>query len=1243
MCVYRIREVQILLGIIKMSYTSESANIPVGSRPQSTVNFGLSREQLLESLRSSNPLRRNISYTAEQLFFLEYVLKYGLNAAHVRIYNETMEGIADFYTRAILEKKIIRRQQVGHVRVWVKYTENGKTEYSPVSKHWPHEFLKNRSISQSLVFLHHISKSDFEEIVTVPFMFGCKWCIIAGKTPSELHAAGENAICYTGYVMLNGTAYHAVTQEKIAHNLITTVYSDERRAYTTSLKTQDERNNSVEYLLYKGQRTRSTKNREDENTYFLHSGCFQHIFEATHIFKQIYLLLKRLTEAEPVLTRVGSYDKFMEDTISIVAGVHLKHFVLYDWAEESEHPIEPFGNPTKLEDALDNLYKPGIEKKNGRKETYMQLNGDLVLLSDYPEMVVRSIFPSIAYNASGSYEKRMQSKFDMYQGKAMLLMRMLIANVLTEQGVQQATDRNNVGNKAYLSAPELFRRDLTRDQGAILQYQGSGNEYRPRMSIARGDSSVFEALEFSNPFITFSSITIMSVPRCAHSTDPDIRSAGPSHAGYVCPYDTPSNAMVGLTTHTAMSTSFSVPKNVSIVQRLIDKILNHRGIIDRFPTRSSTGLKLLSVNSVPYALIDYETFIEIKKRFKRDYLFMDMAVIEDAYVIHREVKRVETASYNILADSARIYRPLYDVEELVRRNLLSDEAINDYLANKTLEDTIADGVITMVFPSELEFKRIAMTRSQVVEHINVLRGRRELANTLAAATAAEFAYCEIDPLALFGMTASCSPMINHSPGNRGMHEPAMAKSAITSVSTNIENLSEPSSKILLSGQSAPVTTRTNEVYSRYLANGVCAIMAIAIDDSNPEDAYEASRPFAESVTTERNITFEFTLEEGETAGIPEGNDYRMERYHNIDKNTGLPKIGEYRGVGDAIFAKYRRETVSESIARAQRIADAKAVIQHTQSPELNIYNDEVEQQIENKTIFIDVGKNGHVQKIKKTVVGTTRVYRITLSTVRNIEVGDKLASRSSQKGVLGRIRSVDEMPRIVGGKRDGLVLDLIFSPMSLTSRSTPGLVHELLLGNYAVATGEQVDASAFSMSLERLAEYNKKLEDMGYKPWGIEIIENPVTKQKFKAMVGVPFIRVLKHTAWEKQKACGRLNLVSMDKIQRAPSGGGPTGAIRGGYMDWDTFAAHSAPHMISAMFRDQSDRVLIELCSSCGHICDRCNRDPETVRDVRAATHCTKCDQQTIVTTKMPWCLVHIYFQFLSVGVKLSLFPGSE
>ena len=165
-----------------------------------------------------------------------------------------------------------------------------------------------------------------------------------------------------------------------------------------------------------------------------------------------------------------------------------------------------------------------------------------------------------------------------------------------------------------------------------------------------------------------------------------------------------------------------------------------------------------------------------------------------------------------------------------------------------------------------------------------------------------------------------------------------------------------------------------------------------------------------------------------------------------------------------------------------------------------------------------------------------------MSSFRPLEQGDKLAFRYSQKGVIGEIADYEQkdattentedimppidvlerthLPFVCEGRNKGLVPDIIFSPMSLTLRSTPGLIMELQMGNYAVTFGETVDATAFSMNLMRMREINRRLQEAGFPADCFETFQDPQTGKRFKAYIGVCYIRVLEHTFADKLKAC---------------------------------------------------------------------------------------------------------------------------
>jgi DNA-directed RNA polymerase beta subunit len=1272
---------------------------------------GFNREEMRQSLLSQNPLRENIPYSEEALFFLEIVEKYGLNNGNVRIYNETMESIAQFFEKAIKNKKMKGFDPNGiGVEIHVKYIADGKPEYSLVSNHMPHEFLKNKSISQTLVFRYRISSTDIVDIIPTPFMVGCKWCKTHGMTPIELHKHGENAVNYRGYFIIDGTPRYFLAHEKIAHNVINVVPGKTEGTFITTLKIKDELNNSVENILSKGGESSSGAAKAgDEDIYYLKTACLNAPIEANKIFKQIFIFISKLENHNIY----SSYNDFINHLIHIISGANLRHYVIYN-AEAGE------GTEIKIPDNMD--YVVALEKlyKNkDRMEIYRSIYPHLNDRPHYAEMVISSIFPSIGsehflrtqtqetgntrnanhrrygkrdeqYEAEKKRRENEEMKYEILFSKALLLMRMIVLNILTEHGVHKPTNRNHVGNKAYMTAPEIMRRDLTRDQGQGLDsYKGN---YRPKASVAKGESDVFEVLEFTNHFNVISSETSLSIPRCSHSKDPEIRGVNAYHTGNVCPSESPSNDQVGLSTKQALTACFSVEKSVNMVKNVVARLISHI----RFPL-DTQGKKMFSINSVPYAMITHQEFEKIRNTFKRDYRLMDVAIIEESYKVYDYDTRKACryiSSYNLICDGGRIYRPLFNVDILRQKGLVNDIAISTYLKGKSFEDVLKDGVIEMCFPSEMEFYKIADTRKKLIPRdipaffpypeavlsmppflLDFLLARDKAKNeeipatsspisavspegalsTLRAMSSAvppnvvqnrgvlmpageasrrgiiegviDYKFCEIDPVAVYGYVCSCATMINHIPGNRAMHEPAMAKSAITPITTNANYYTDSSAKILHSTTAAAVTTKTNELSSRYVNNGISSILAINVTETNIEDAYTVNERWADRILNERIITIEISISEDEKMGIAPGTVYRRDRYHHIDEITGLPEIGVLRNVGDVILAKYKKEKPT-SVDRNNSGAGEDG---------------EMEECYRNESIQIETGKDGYVHDIKEMTIEKTRVYRIVIVSYRTVDKGNKLATRYSQKGVVGGVIKHRNIPFVHSGKSKGLRPDLIYSPLSLTSRATPALIIELLLGTYAVVTGKQVDATPFTITLERVVQYNKELVDLGYAPWGMEEYTNPLTGNRFQMMTGIAYVRALKHTAFEKQKAAGLVNFSSVDKLTGQPSKGGPTGPVKAGYMDAFTQAAHSIPHFMNAVFSTQSDRIFAEFCSNCGHLCDRCNRDPSSVRDVQASRYCTKCNQPSIITTSIPKAMIIYHHQLIAMGIKMSMFPKEE
>jgi DNA-directed RNA polymerase beta subunit len=466
-----------------------------------------------------------------------------------------------------------------------------------------------------------------------------------------------------------------------------------------------------------------------------------------------------------------------------------------------------------------------------------------------------------------------------------------------------------------------------------------------------------------------------------------------------------------------------------------------------------------------------------------------------------------------------------------------------------------------------------------------------------------YTFCEINPISLYGIPLSCAPMVNHNPGGRSIHEANMSMTSQTAGSTNMNSLSEASSKVLLTTEKACVSTIHNEYWTRHYGNGINALMLVRLTETNIEDAMSVGDNFAKTVITKRSNTIEVEVPQGVKLGIPPVEGINRHKYHAIHSESHLPIIDAEVKPGDCIFAMYKISETKEP----------------TDDPE-----------IANLSIFIEKGKEGFISKFKAFQLGKNIVYRITVSFYMVLVPGDKIATRYSQKGVIGAIIPSNKLPFVISGKNKGLRPDIIFSPLSLTSRSTPGLIHELHLGNYAITFGETVNASAFTVNINRLDQISEKLREAGFPTDMYETFYDPISKETFKAYMGFCYVRILSHTSYEKEKACSQI-VGSINKLTRQPARGGPTGALQEGNMELCAYASHSSPDLINAFYSQQSDKINVVLCGDCGFLND--GASDETIK-------CLRCSSMNLHQTETVYSTVRARNQLLTAGIDLSLFP---
>jgi DNA-directed RNA polymerase subunit beta len=200
--------------------------------------------------------------------------------------------------------------------------------------------------------------------------------------------------------------------------------------------------------------------------------------------------------------------------------------------------------------------------------------------------------------------------------------------------------------------------------------------------------------------------------------------------------------------------------------------------------------------------------------------------------------------------------------------------------------------------------------------------------------------------------------------------------------------------------------------------------------------------------------------------------------------------------------------------------------------------------------------------------GTIREVIVKVAEMRKITVGDKLAGRHGNKGVISKIVPAADMPHL----EDGTPVDIIISPLSVLARMNLGQLLETHLGWAAHKLGYNVAVPAFEEFDED--KIWKELEKAGLPVSGKAQLINGLTGEAYreKSVVGINYILKLSHMVEDKTHArsTGPYSLVTQQPL----GGKAQMGGQRMGEMEVWALEAHRAAHVLQEMLTIKSDDV---------------------------------------------------------------------
>ncbi|MCK3686240.1 DNA-directed RNA polymerase subunit beta [Maribellus sp. YY47] len=201
--------------------------------------------------------------------------------------------------------------------------------------------------------------------------------------------------------------------------------------------------------------------------------------------------------------------------------------------------------------------------------------------------------------------------------------------------------------------------------------------------------------------------------------------------------------------------------------------------------------------------------------------------------------------------------------------------------------------------------------------------------------------------------------------------------------------------------------------------------------------------------------------------------------------------------------------------------------------------------------------------------GIIQLAKIYVAKKRKLQIGDKMAGRHGNKGIVSRVVRREDMPFL----KDGTPVDIVLNPLGVPSRMNLGQIYETVLGWAGKELGLKFATPIFDgASLEEISEYTDKA---GVPRYGETVLTNGETGEPFDqpATVGVIYMMKLGHMVEDKMHA---RSIGPYSLITQQPLGGkAQFGGQRFGEMEVWALEAFGASHILQEILTVKSDDVM--------------------------------------------------------------------
>lgn len=498
----------------------------------------------------------------------------------------------------------------------------------------------------------------------------------------------------------------------------------------------------------------------------------------------------------------------------------------------------------------------------------------------------------------------------------------------------------------------------------------------------------------------------------------------------------------------------------------------------------------------------------------------------------------------------------------------------------------------------------SLVKSGVIEYLDAEEEENALIAVHISDLTKDHTHLEINPLSMFGISASLIPYPEYNRGDRINYGAKMVGQSIGLPAANFMIRTDTKFNVLSHLQTPLIETDSYRVMKNYDGQNI-VIAVMSWEGYNMNDAVILNK-----ASIDRGLFRSFYFRTYETV---------KKRYwggQEDEVTTPEPGIKGYRG------ENAYKDIAEDGIINPETKVNSDSVLIGKVSPLRFLSGEEFIAKIENKretSVTVRYGEQGTVDRIwiSETPDGN-QLIKVRIRDERIPEIGDKFATRHGQKGVVGLLVPGEDMPFTA----DGVTPDILFNPHGIPSRMTVGQLLEIIAGKVSALSGKKINGSAFEHMKEE--EIRSTLLSLGLREDGKQMLYDGRTGKAFEVMlyVGMPYFLKLDHMVANKIHARSRGPVTLLTK--QPTEGRAKRGGLRLGEMEQQCLVGHGAAMVIKERF--SSDEVELPICKVCGLI---------AMHDkIKNKTLCLSCNSSDVIWVKTAYAFKLTLDELKSIGI---------